>query len=98
MIELFGLELSQIAIAFVANLVVGGVFVLAVYKTFEMRIAIGIISSLVLGAIIIWMQATVGQTIWTFNFEQRRNIIVVAGIGAALGIVGTMSILKPEIE
>jgi hypothetical protein len=98
MTELFGLGLTQMLIAFGANLAISVVFVLVVYKLVEQRIALGVVGALVMGAVIIWIQATVGEAIWTFNFDQRRNIIVIAGIGAALGIVGTLSVWKPDLE
>jgi hypothetical protein len=85
-------------LAFGANLVVAIGFVVVTYTLMERRLVLGAIGGLALGALIVWAQATVGEMLWTLTFEQRRNLIVVAGVGAGLGIVGTLMTLKPEIE
>lgn len=92
------LELWAIGVAFVANIVVGAVLVLAVYGLMERRLALGVLGGLLLGALIVWTQATVGEQLFDLTFEEKRNLIVTAGIGAALGLVGTMITFKPEIE
>jgi hypothetical protein len=92
------LELWAIGAAFTANLVVGAVLVFAVYGLMERRLALGVIGGLLLGAIIVWTQATVGEQLFDLTFEEKRNLVVTAGLGAALGLVGTMMTFKPEIE
>jgi len=92
------LELWAFGLALGANLLVGAVLVFAVYGLMEQRLVLGAVGGLILGAVIVWTQATVGEMLWDLTFEEKRNIIVVAGIGAALGIVGTMTVFKPEIE
>lgn len=92
------LEPWAFGLAFVANLLVGAGLVFAVYGLMEQRIVLGALGGLVLGAVIVWTQATVGEMLWDLSFEGKRNLVVVAGIGAALGLVGTMMTFKPEIE
>jgi hypothetical protein len=92
------LELWAIGLAFAANVVVGAVLVFAVYGLMERQLALGVIGGLVLGAIIVWTQATVGEQLFDLTFTEKRNLVVTAGIGAALGLVGTMITFKPEIE
>jgi hypothetical protein len=92
------LELWAFGLALGANLLVGAVLVFAVYGLMEQRLILGAVGGLILGAVIVWTQATVGEMLWDLTFEEKRNIIVVAGIGAAVGIVGTMTVFKPEIE
>lgn len=92
------LELWAFGVAFAANLAVGAVLVFAVYGLMERQLALGVLGGLVLGAVIVWSQATVGEMLWNLSFEEKRNIVVVAGLGAALGLVGTMTMFKPEIE
>lgn len=92
------LELWAYGLSFGANLAVGGGLVFAVYWLMERRLAFGVLGGLVLGAAIVWVQATVGEMLWTLSFEEKRNIVVVAGVGAAMGLVGTMTLFKPEIE
>jgi hypothetical protein len=92
------LELWAFGLALGANLLVGAVLVFAVYGLMEQRLVLGAVGGLILGAVIVWTQATIGEMLWDLTFEEKRNIIVVAGIGAALGLVGTMTVFKPEIE
>jgi len=92
------LELWAIGVAFAANVVVGAGLVFAVYGLMERRLVLGVLGGLLLGALIVWTQATVGEQLFNLTFEEKRNLIVTAGIGAALGLVGTMITFKPEIE
>jgi len=96
--EFFGLEGWMIGASFGANVALSAGLVVASYWLIERRIAYGVVGGLVLAAAIVWVEATVGQQVITLTFEQRRTIIVMAGIGAAIGIVGSMTLLKPEVE
>jgi hypothetical protein len=92
------LELPAMALALLANLAVGVGLVLGVYHLMERRVLYGSVGGLVLGAVIVYTEATVGAQLFDLTFSEKRLLIVVAGVGAALGIVGTLSLLKPEIE
>lgn len=92
------LEAWEISLTFLSNVVVGVGLVFAVYWLMERRLALGVLGGLLLAAVIVWTQATLGQQLFTLTFSERRAIIVVAGLGAMLGIVGTMVVVKPEIE
>lgn len=92
------IELWSFGLAFTANLVVGAGLVFVVYQLMELRLAFGVLGGLVLVGLIVWAQATVGEMLWSLSFEEKRNLIVVAGLGAGLGLVGTMTVFKPEIE
>jgi hypothetical protein len=91
-------ELWAFGLAFGANLVIGAVMVFVAYGLMERHVLLGAVGGLALGAIIVWVQATAGQMMWDLAFEGKRNLIVAAGVGAALGIVGTMMTFKPELE
>jgi drug/metabolite transporter (DMT)-like permease len=91
-------ELWAFGLAFGANLVIGAVMVFVAYGLMERHVLLGAVGGLALGAIIVWVQATAGQMMWDLAFEGKRNLVVTAGIGAALGLVGTMMTVKPELE
>jgi len=91
------LEPWALGLALSANLVVGIGLVVSVYRLMEQRFVLGAVGGLILGAIIVYAQATVGQQLFDLTFGEKRLIVVVAGIGAALGITGTMITLRPEI-
>lgn len=93
-----GLALWAHALAFGTNVVIGVALVFAVYWLMVRRIAVGLAGGLVLAGLIVWTQATVGETLWTLTFEEKRNIIVVAGLGAGLSIVDPLATFKPELE
>jgi hypothetical protein len=92
------LEPWALGLAFAANVGVGVALVLLVYQLLEVRIALGVIGGLLVGAGLVWAQATVGAELFTLTFQEKRTIVVVAGLGAALGLVGTMTALRPELE
>lgn len=92
------LGIPAVALALLANLAVGVGLVLGVYHLMERRVVYGSVGGLVLGAAVVYAEATVGARLFDLTFAEKRLLIVVAGVGAALGIVGTLSLLKPEIE
>lgn len=92
------LEVWSHGLALVANLAIGAGLVVAVYGLMEQRLFLGAIGGLVLAVVVVWSQATIGEMLWRRSFEGKRTIVVVAGAGATLGIVGTMMTLRPEIE
>jgi len=92
------LELWAIGLALVANIVVGTGLVLAGYRLMERRVVYGSVGGLLIGALIVYAEATIGAELFDLAFAEKRLLIVVAGIGAALGIIGTLSVVKPEIR
>ncbi|ERH10380.1 MAG: hypothetical protein J07HX64_02153 [halophilic archaeon J07HX64] len=93
------IELWAFGLAFGANLVIGAVMVFTAYGLMERHVFLGAVGGLALGAVIVGAQATAGNMIWdNLAFTAKRNLIVAAGIGAALGLVGTMMTVKPELE
>lgn len=92
-------ELWAFGLAFGANLVIGAVMVLLAYGLMERHVLLGAVGGLALGAAIVGVQATAGNMMWDgLAFAAKRNLIVAAGVGAALGIVGTMMTVRPELE
>ncbi|ACV49386.1 hypothetical protein E5139_16325 (plasmid) [Halomicrobium mukohataei] len=92
------LSLWTLALALLVNLVLGAVLVLGVFTLMEQRILLGAIAGLVIGGIVVYAEATVGAQLFSLTFEEKRLIVVLAGIGAALGISGTMLTIEPEIN
>jgi len=92
------LGIPAMGLALVANLAVGVGLVLGVYKLMEQRIVYGAVAGLALGAVVVYGEATVGAQLFDLTFDEKRLLVMVAGVGAALGIVGTLSLVKPEIE
>jgi len=92
------LGLPAMALAVLANVAVGVGLVLGVYHLMERRILYGSVGGLILGAVIVYTEATLGAQLFDLTFAEKRLLIVLAGVGAALGLVATLSLLKPEIE
>jgi len=92
------LETWALALALVANVTVGVVLVLGVYGLMERRILYGAVGGLVIGAAVVYAEATIGADLFDLTFDEKRLVTMVAGVGAAVGIVGTLSTVKPEIE
>lgn len=86
-----------IGVALIANLVVGAGLVFAVYGLMERRIVLGAIGGLVLGATVVYAEATVGAQLFDLTFGEKRLVIAVAGVGAATGISGTVLTIRPKI-
>lgn len=92
------LETWALVLALIANIAVGAGLVIGVYALMEQRVLYGSVGGLILGAVIVYAEATVGAQLFDLAFAEKRLLAVVAGVGAALGIVGTLSVVKPEIE
>lgn len=92
------LELWAMALALVVNLVLGVILVTGIFTLMEQRILLGAIAGLLLGGAIVYGEATIGAQMFSLTFDEKRLIVVLAGVGAALGISGTMLVFEPEIE
>jgi hypothetical protein len=92
------LGIWSMGLALSVNLALGVVLVLGIFTLMEQRILLGAVGGLVLGAAIVYGEITLGAQMYTLNFSEKRLIAVLAGIGAALGISGTMLVLKPDID
>jgi len=92
------LGLPAMALAAVANVAVGVGLVLGVYHLMERRVLYGSVGGLVLGAVVVYAEATLGARLFDLSFAEKRLLVVVAGVGAALGLVATLTVLKPEME
>ena len=92
------LPLWALALALIVNLILGAGLVLGVFTLMEQQILLGAIAGLVIGAIAVYAEATIGAQMFSLTFSEKRLIVVLAGIGAALGISGMMLAIEPEIE
>lgn len=83
--------------AFVLNLLVGAVLVLGVYKLMEQRVAAGAFGGVLVGAAIIYAEATVGEEMLTVTVSEMKLLVLAAAAGAVLGVLGTLLVFEPEI-
>ncbi|WP_436908542.1 hypothetical protein [Halosimplex marinum] len=81
-----------------ANVAVGVGLVLVGYRLMERRVAYGSVGGLLLGGAVVYAEATVGARLFDLTFHEKRLLVVVAGVGAALGLVGALSVVRPELE
>jgi hypothetical protein len=91
-------ELWALGSNLVVNLVIATGVVLAIYGLIETRKFLGAAGGAVLGGVIVYAQATAGAQFFDLTFEETRWFVAVAGTGAALGLVGTLVTIKPDIE
>ena len=76
----------NLALALFANVAVGVVLVLGVYGLMERRILYGAVGGLVIGAAVVYAEATLGADLFDLTFDEKRLVTMVAGVGAAVGV------------
>lgn len=86
-----------IAAIFGANLVLGFGLVVGVYKLMEQRVAAGAFGGIALGAIIIYAETTVGESLFSPTVSEMKLMVLAAAAGAVLGVVGTVFTFEPEV-
>lgn len=88
---------NWIAGAFVLNLLLGAGLVAVVYRLMENRILLGGFGGLGVGTVVIYAEATVGETMLTVSVGEMKLLVLAAAVGAVLGVLGTVLVFKPEL-
>ena len=83
--------------AFVLNLLVAATLVLGVYKLMEQRVSAGAFGGVLVGAAIIYTEATLGEQMLTVTVSEMKLLVLAASGGAVLGVLGTLLAFEPEI-
>lgn len=81
----------------VLNAVIGVVLVLGVFLFMERRIGVGAFGGALVGAAIIYAEATLGEQLLTVTVGEMKLLVLAASFGAVLGVVGTVLTVEPEL-
>lgn len=90
--------MTWVAGATIANAVVAGVLVLAMYGLMERHVGLGAIGGIAVGAGVIYAEATLGEQLFTVTVSEMKLLVIAAAVGAAVGVTATVLTVKPEIE
>lgn len=81
----------------IANMLLGVVLVLGVFKFMEKHVSLGAIGGTLLGAGLVYGQATVGEQELVATVAEMKLLVMAASLGAVLGVVGTVLVVEPEV-
>jgi len=84
--------------AAVLNAVIGVLMVLGVFALMEKHVGAGAVGGITLGTVVIYAQATLGETYLTVTVSEMKTLVLLASLGAVVGVVGTVLIVKPELN
>lgn len=82
---------------FVLNLTLGIGLMLSVFKFMEHRISAGAIGGIAAGVVLIYAQATLGEEMLQVSVAEMKVFVIVASLGAVVGVVGTVLLVKPDL-
>lgn len=88
---------ALLALVFVGHVVLGVVGTLAVYKALERNWMSGWLFSLGLTGVTVYAEWKLGEALLTVTAEEQDILVVVAVIGALVGILSTVVLTKPDI-
>lgn len=90
--------LEWMAGVFVLNVVLGAALVLGVFGFMERHITAGAAGGVIVGAAVIYAEATFGEQILQVTVQEMKLLVLWAAIGGVIGVVGVVLTVKPEIE
>lgn len=90
--------MTLVAGAAIANAVVAGVLVLAMYVLMERHVGLGAIGGIAVGAGVIYAEAILGEQLFTVTVSEMKLLVIAAAVGAAVGVTVTVLTVKPTSE
>lgn len=89
---------AWIAGASLINVVAAAALVLLVYKLMESHVGLAAFVGIGLAAAVIYVEATLGEQLFTVTVSEMKLLVLAAAIGAAVGVTGTVLLVKPELD
>mgnify|MGYP000137834843 CR=1 FL=1 len=83
---------------FGVNLLLGVVLIIGVFSFMERQVSLGAIAGVIAGAGVIYAQATLGEQYLQVTVSEMKILVIAAAVGAVLGVIGTVLVVRPEIE
>ena len=84
--------------AFALNLLLGAVLLIGVYSFMERRVTLGAIGGVFAGTGVIYAQATLGEQYLQVTVSEMKLLVIAAALGAVIGVVGTVLVVKPNLQ
>lgn len=84
-------------VVLVVNLVMGAALVAGVFRLMEQRITVGAIGGIAVGTGIIYVEATVGEQLFSPTIDEMKLLVIAAAVGAVLGTTAVVLFFEPEI-
>jgi hypothetical protein len=84
--------------AAVLNAAIGVGMVLGVFALMEKHVGAGAFGGVTLGTAVVYAQATLGKSYLTVTVSEMKTLVILASLGAVVGVVGTVLVVKPELE
>ncbi len=84
--------------AVVFNILAGGALVIGMYSLMERHIGLGAMGGVGVGAVLIYVQATLGEQWFTVSVSEMKLLVIAAAVGAAFGVTATVLAVEPETD
>jgi hypothetical protein len=81
----------------IANAIFGIVLMLGVFRFMEQNVSLGAIGGIAVGVGLVYAEATLGEDMFTVTVAEMKLLVIVAALGAVLGVVGTVLTVEPEL-
>ncbi|QLC35559.1 hypothetical protein EFA46_015125 (plasmid) [Halarchaeum sp. CBA1220] len=81
----------------VLNVVLGAALVLGVFAAMERHVGVGAFGGIVIGTAVVYGEATFGERMLTVTVAEMKLLVLVAALGAVLGVVGTVLTVEPDL-
>lgn len=88
---------TWIAGVFVLNLLFGALLVVGAFGLMESRFGAGEIGGVLVGAGVVYAEATLCEQILNPTVEEMKLLVLAAAFDAVLGVVGTVLTVEPEL-
>jgi hypothetical protein len=92
------LELWQLGGVLLLNVVLGALLVVGVFAFMERRVTLGAAGGILVGAALIYAQATLGETWLNVTVAEMKLLVLAAAVGAVVGVVGVVLAVEPELD
>lgn len=79
------------------NTIIGILLVLGVFKFMERQVSLGAIGGIIIGAAIIYGEATLGEQMFRVTVGEMKLLVLAGALGAVVGVVGTVLVVEPEV-
>lgn len=91
------LGITWMAGVFVLNAVFGAVLVVGAFGLMERRFGAGAVGGVLVGAGVVYAEATLGERMLNPTVGEMKLLVIVAALGAVLGVVGTVLTVEPDL-
>lgn len=92
------MEANPHGFVFIAQVLVGIAATLIVYKALEQNVLLGWITAVGLTVVVVGVEWRLGEALFSGTYEEIQVLTAVAIVGAVVGVLTTVILLKPDLD